>query len=59
MAVPKKRKSHSATRKQRSHDALTVKPPVKCPQCREAMRPHTVCACGFYRGRQVFEKAQG
>ena len=58
MAVPKKRKSHSRTRTQRSHDALTVKYWVNCPQCRDPMRLHRVCAaCGYYRSRQVLKKA--
>ena len=54
MAVPKKRKSHSATGKVRSHDALTPKRWVTCPQCREPMKLHNVCgSCGFYRSREV------
>lgn len=56
MAVPKKRKSHSRTRMQRAHDGLTIKPTISCPQCNEAMRPHVICACGFYRGRAVIER---
>ncbi len=54
MAVPKKRKSHSRTRLQRSHDALVPKAWVTCPQCREPMTLHHICqACGFYRSREV------
>lgn len=54
MAVPKKRKSHSRTRTQRSHDALTPSYWVTCAQCRDPMRLHRVCgACGYYRGRAV------
>ena len=57
MAVPKRRKSHSATRKQRSHDAIDPKYWVTCPQCREPMRLHHVCAsCGYYRSREVVQK---
>lgn len=57
MAVPKKRKSHSRSRTQRSHDALTASTWINCPQCRNAMAPHRVCAgCGHYRGRQVMAK---
>lgn len=56
MAVPKKRKSHSRTRMQRSHLALKAPGYVTCPQCREPMRLHFVCgACGFYRSREVLK----
>ena len=54
MAVPKKRKSHSRTRMQRSHDGLRPKRWVTCPQCQEPMTLHRVCdSCGFYRSREV------
>lgn len=54
MAVPRKRHSHSRTRKRRSHDALTAPSWVTCPQCREPMTLHQVCKnCGYYRSREV------
>ncbi|MBN1961603.1 MAG: 50S ribosomal protein L32 [Deltaproteobacteria bacterium] len=54
MAVPKKRHSHSRTRKRRSHDALEAPNWVTCPQCREPMTLHRVCGkCGYYRGREA------
>ncbi len=57
MAVPKKRKSHSRTRTQRSHDALVPKRWIECAQCRSPMRRHCICTdCGFYRSRAVIEK---
>jgi large subunit ribosomal protein L32 len=57
MAVPKRRKSHAATRKVRSHDALDAKYWITCPQCREPMRLHHVCgSCGYYRSREVVQK---
>ena len=57
MGVPKKRKSHSRTRTRRSHDALTAPAWVTCPQCREPMVLHHVCAnCGYYRSKQVVAK---
>lgn len=56
MAVPKKRKSHSATRKVRSHDALKKASWVTCAQCREPMTLHQVCSnCGYYRSREVVQ----
>jgi large subunit ribosomal protein L32 len=58
MAVPKRRKSHSRTRTQRAHDALTPAGWVTCAQCREPMARHHVCqACGYYRGREVVAPA--
>jgi large subunit ribosomal protein L32 len=57
MAVPKKRKSHSRTRTQRSHDALKPNTWVTCPQCREPTSLHQVCkGCGYYRSREVIAK---
>jgi len=54
MANPKKRKTHSATHKSRSHLALKKTTLVKCPKCGQARKPHTVCqSCGSYRGREV------
>ena len=58
MAVPKKRKSHSRTRMQRSHDHLERPLWVGCPQCQLPMARHRVCqGCGHYRGRKVLEGA--
>jgi len=57
MAVPKKRNSHSRTRKRRSHDALKPDQRSTCPQCREPMKLHHVCShCGYYRSREVIAK---
>ncbi|MCC7385008.1 MAG: 50S ribosomal protein L32 [Deltaproteobacteria bacterium] len=56
MAVPRKRKSHSRRRQQRSHDALTAPASSKCSNCGAPKMPHRVCnACGFYAGRAVVE----
>ena len=57
MAVPKRRQSHSRTRKRRAHDAITLATVVTCPQCSEPKMPHRVCSsCGSYKGRQVIVK---
>ena len=38
----------SAVRRTRSPPAINA-----CPQCRQPRRPHRVCDCGFYAGREV------
>ena len=54
MANPKKRKTHSGTRKSRSHLALKKRVLNKCPKCGQALKPHTACiACGHYKGKEV------
>jgi large subunit ribosomal protein L32 len=56
MAVPRKRKSHSRRRQQRSHDALVAPAKSKCSNCDAPKLPHRVCpACGYYAGREVVE----
>lgn len=54
MAVPRKKKSHSRRRQQRSHDALTSPASSKCSNCAAPKRPHHICgACGHYDGKEV------
>lgn len=54
MANPKKKKTHSATHKSRSHLALKKVVLAKCPKCGQALKPYTACAvCGSYKGREV------
>lgn len=54
MAVPKKKQSHSASRKRRSHDALSPLNLVECSSCRELILPHRVCQfCGNYGDKVV------
>lgn len=56
MANPKKRKSSSAVRTNRAHQALKPVTLDKCPKCGKAKQPHIVCNfCGTYRGRQVLK----
>lgn len=54
MAVPKKRQSHSRSRKRWS---ANLQKPIKletCPQCASARPSHTVCPnCGHYMGRTL------
>ena len=47
-------KSHTANR--RSHHALENKNFIKCENCKELKKGHTVChLCGFYRGMKVLD----
>ena len=56
MANPKKRKTHSGTRKSRSHLALKKVTLNKCPKCGHALKPHMACAfCGAYRGKAILK----
>ncbi len=56
MALPKRRHSHSRTRKRRSHDALTPTSFSNCSHCGEPKLPHRLCAgCGTYKGRTVIQ----
>lgn len=60
MANPKKRKSRSAARTIKSHQALKASTLNKCPECGKAKKPHMACNfCGYYRGRKVLEPAVG
>jgi large subunit ribosomal protein L32 len=48
--LPVQRKTHSQTRKGRSHQALTRVQTVRCPNCGTAKRPHAACTeCGYVR----------
>ena len=54
MAVPRKRKSNSRRKNQRSHDALRRPTLSKCANCDSPKLPHRVCkSCGFYNGTEV------
>jgi large subunit ribosomal protein L32 len=56
MANPKKRRTKSAVGKNRAHQALEKTTLNSCPQCGQAVKPHTACAfCGNYKGRTVLE----
>lgn len=57
MPNPKRRHSHSRTRKRRTHQGLRTPHLVRCPQCKQAKLSHVVCGnCGYYKGRTVENK---
>ncbi|MEQ8275522.1 MAG: 50S ribosomal protein L32 [Deltaproteobacteria bacterium] len=56
MAVPRKRKSNSRRKNQRSHDALKRPTLARCPNCDAPRMPHRMCgSCGWYGDRTVVE----
>jgi len=59
MAVPKRRVSKARRDKRRSsHWKLSLPGLAKCPNCGQAVLPHTMCkACGYYKGREVVKMA--
>ena len=55
-ALPKKKISHSAQGKRRSHLGMQLPNLASCPQCRALKLPHHVCpSCGTYKGEQVLK----
>ncbi|MGI5837617.1 MAG: 50S ribosomal protein L32 [Chloroflexota bacterium] len=55
-ALPKKKISHSAQGKRRSHHRLELPSMMACPQCRALKLTHHVCPnCGTYKGEQVLQ----
>ncbi|TSA45471.1 50S ribosomal protein L32 [bacterium] len=56
MALPRQRKTRSASGQHRSHQHLDKMHLAKCKNCQAPVRPHEVCkVCGFYRGRQAVQ----
>ena len=57
MANPKRKHSHSRSRKVRAGQRPQVISLRDCSRCGASGRPHTVCEnCGHYAGREVIEK---
>lgn len=58
MAVPKRKMAKCDTRSRRAANMkVTAVTLVKCPQCKEAKLPHTVCPeCGHYKGKEAIAK---
>ncbi len=47
---------HTVSRKKIRRGQLKLKKNslVKCPKCKQPVRPHTACPnCGYYKGKQV------
>ena len=56
MTVPGKRRSASAGKRRRSHQALSKIKTIKCSKCGKPTLPHRVCPfCGTYQGREVIK----
>ncbi|MFZ4813059.1 MAG: 50S ribosomal protein L32 [Phototrophicaceae bacterium] len=54
--LPKRRHSHSRTRRRRAHDSLSLNHLVICENCGQYHISHRVCPnCGTYRGEVVME----
>lgn len=54
---PKRRHSTERKGKRRASIKLVLTGVIKCPNCGEPTKPHTVCKfCGFYKGTQVVKK---
>ncbi|MEQ1665375.1 MAG: 50S ribosomal protein L32 [Bdellovibrionales bacterium] len=59
MPTPKKKTSRSVRNMRRSHDGLTAKTVMTCPNCSSLKLPHNVCpSCGYYDGREIIPTAQ-
>lgn len=60
MSQPKKKTSRSRRDIRRFALNNKIKKPtaVTCPNCNEPTRPHTVCACGYYKGKEILSVRQ-
>jgi len=55
-ALPKKKVSHHRRGNRRSHQALSARQRIPCPQCGGPTLPHTTCpSCGTYKGEQILK----
>ena len=56
MPVPKRKTSKSRRDKRSSGKFIREKIVTKCPNCKEAIAPHSVCSeCGHYKGVKVMK----
>jgi len=55
-ALPKKKISHHRRGNRRSHQSLSARQRILCPQCGNPTLPHTTCpSCGTYKGAQILK----
>lgn len=53
-ALPKRKISHTAQGKRRSHLGIEMPQMESCPQCHSLKLSHHVClTCGTYKGEQI------
>ena len=56
MAVPKRRKSRSASKQGRSHKKLKLLTLTACSHCGDLKLPHNVCpSCGYYKDKLIIK----
>jgi len=60
MSQPKKRTSRGRRDRRRYslNNALDRTTSTLCPECNEPKRPHSICKCGFYKGKAVLPAPQ-
>lgn len=59
MPVPKRRHSHSRTRKRRANWKIDPLNYGECPKCHAPRLPHRVCpSCGYYDNVLVYKKKE-
>lgn len=55
-ALPKRKVSRHRRGSRRSHQALSLRQMILCPECGNPTLPHRVCpSCGTYKGEKVLE----
>jgi len=56
MPVPKRKTSKSRRDRRSSTKFIREKSSTKCPNCKEAIAPHSVCnECGHYKGVKIIK----
>jgi len=56
MAVPKRRRTKSASKQRRMHIFITPAALATCPKCGKTVRPHTICKyCGYYKNTEFVD----
>ncbi len=54
MAHPKRKHSHSRTRKKRAHHKVDTPDLNSCPECKSKKPAFKICpVCGYYKGKKV------